>query len=605
MFFKLAVRNVKRQFTNYLIYFMTVAFTVALLFAVNNVLYSDALLLLLNGESDLRTILTWLVALVGLVVAFVLSYATSFMLKLRRREFGTYLTLGMQRGDILRIFLFETLLICGAALGAGLVLGLFLYQGLLALVMRMTEAAYAFSGYSLQGLRITVAVVAGIFVTALLVSSGYLRKVSIHDLLHGEKKVEKAVRHPVCWACVMLAAVTVVVGCLVSMSGQIEALIRESRGSAGSLITVMGMFALALMLFHVALTKSVVFLLLRCRQFRIRGSRTFVLRQLSGSLSSNALMHGSLAFLLTFAVIWVNLSFIIKGGQAEMLERSYPYDATYCEDRFFEGREQENAIPLAECERRIEKYRAILKKIPYQLYTTGRRELYEHTCWSKDVGYAGLVDFFMPAGDFNALIEPLGYEKVTLVDEYLIVSIDGRVGMTDFSSVTFAEAGKTYRFRGYTEEYPTFCRTYFFAVVPDANLQSKGIIYLIESKIRPSNSAVALLGFNQYSLEHLMPKKWRNNWPPCATDDLERRRDSILLTLGNLAIITQSLNASIRDAAWDMKKAGNGNGKPGLALCASGLCTLHDVLMKADWDESEISARAKWLFEQARTIWSL
>lgn len=137
------------------------------------------------------------------------------------------------------------------------------------------------------------------------------------------------------------------------------------------------------------------------------------------------------------------------------------------------------------------------------------------------------------------------------------------------------------------------------------NLQSKGIIYLIESKIRPANSAVALLGFNQYSLEHLMPKKWKNNWPPCATDDLERRRDSILLTLGNLAIITQSLNASIRDAAWDMKKTGNGNGKPGLALCASGLCTLYDVLTKTDWNEAEILARAKWLFEQACTIWNL
>lgn len=137
------------------------------------------------------------------------------------------------------------------------------------------------------------------------------------------------------------------------------------------------------------------------------------------------------------------------------------------------------------------------------------------------------------------------------------------------------------------------------------NLQSKGIIYFIESKIRPANSSVALLGFNQYSLEHLMPKKWRNNWPSCATEDLERRRDSILLTLGNLAIITQSLNASIRDAAWDMKKAGNGNGKPGLALCASGLSTLYDVLTKTDWNENEISSRAKWLFGQARTIWSL
>lgn len=135
------------------------------------------------------------------------------------------------------------------------------------------------------------------------------------------------------------------------------------------------------------------------------------------------------------------------------------------------------------------------------------------------------------------------------------------------------------------------------------NLQSKGIIYLIESKIRPSNSSVALLGFNKYSLEHLMPKKWRNNWPPCATDDLARQRDSILLTLGNLAIITQSLNSSIRDAAWNIKKAGNG--KPGLDLCASGLCTLHDVLIKADWNENEIAVRARWLFDQASRIWCI
>lgn len=137
------------------------------------------------------------------------------------------------------------------------------------------------------------------------------------------------------------------------------------------------------------------------------------------------------------------------------------------------------------------------------------------------------------------------------------------------------------------------------------NLQSKGILYLLESKIRPSSSAVALLGFSQYSLEHLLPKKWRNNWPPCATEELARERDSKLLTFGNLAIITQSLNASIRDAAWDVKKAGRGSGKPGLDLCASGLYTLHDALTKDKWDESEIAARADWLSEQARTVWSL
>ena len=138
------------------------------------------------------------------------------------------------------------------------------------------------------------------------------------------------------------------------------------------------------------------------------------------------------------------------------------------------------------------------------------------------------------------------------------------------------------------------------------NLQSKGILYLMESAMHNSDKdAVTLLGFNQYSLEHLMPKNWKHNWPACATDDLERQRNSILLTLGNLAIITQSLNASIRDAAWDRKKAGGGSGKPGLTLCAAGLHTLRDALAKDVWSEEEISLRAKWLFEQAREIWRL
>lgn len=114
-----------------------------------------------------------------------------------------------------------------------------------------------------------------------------------------------------------------------------------------------------------------------------------------------------------------------------------------------------------------------------------------------------------------------------------------------------------------------------------------------------------LLGFNNYSLEHLMPKKWRNNWGACATEDDAKKRDSLLLTLGNLAIIPQALNASIRDAAWNVKKAGKGQNKPGLLLCASGLYTLHDVLQKNDWNEHEIENRAEWLLANAQNIWKI
>lgn len=135
------------------------------------------------------------------------------------------------------------------------------------------------------------------------------------------------------------------------------------------------------------------------------------------------------------------------------------------------------------------------------------------------------------------------------------------------------------------------------------NLQSKGVLYMMESAIQPANAAMVLLGFKGYSLEHLMPKKWRNNWAPCETEELAKERDSRLLTLGNLAIIPQPLNASIRDANWTVKKAGKGTANPGLELCASGLLTIHDVLKELEWTEEKIDARADWLFEQAKRIW--
>lgn len=137
------------------------------------------------------------------------------------------------------------------------------------------------------------------------------------------------------------------------------------------------------------------------------------------------------------------------------------------------------------------------------------------------------------------------------------------------------------------------------------NLHTRGILYLLESGVRSAKNATALLGFNNYSLEHMMPKKWRNNWSQCDTEELAKQRDSVLLTLGNLAIITQSLNASIRDSSWKAKKEGKGVNRPGLSVCASGLHTIIDALEKEEWNETEIATRAEWLYNEARSLWDM
>ena len=135
------------------------------------------------------------------------------------------------------------------------------------------------------------------------------------------------------------------------------------------------------------------------------------------------------------------------------------------------------------------------------------------------------------------------------------------------------------------------------------NKQTAGIIYFIESKIRNRHKhSTGLLGINKYSLEHLMPKKWVNKWSVPTAKEAKDYRDFKLKTLGNLTIITQSLNASIRDSNWPTKKKGSGKNE-GLRHYSGGIETLAPYLELGDWNEKEIENRAENLLNKAKEIW--
>lgn len=136
------------------------------------------------------------------------------------------------------------------------------------------------------------------------------------------------------------------------------------------------------------------------------------------------------------------------------------------------------------------------------------------------------------------------------------------------------------------------------------NKQAAGILYLIESRTRNRRKqATRLLGLSKYSLEHLMPKKWENKWDRPSGTSAVHERHKKLLTLGNLAIISQSLNSSIRDSKWEIKKKGNSK-TPGLYQYSAGIETLSPYLELEEWNEAQIDKRASDLSEKAVEIWN-
>ena len=134
------------------------------------------------------------------------------------------------------------------------------------------------------------------------------------------------------------------------------------------------------------------------------------------------------------------------------------------------------------------------------------------------------------------------------------------------------------------------------------NKKALAILYLLETAIRDGKPhATKLYPFDRYSLEHLMPRSWQENWP-LPEGVTEEDRDDAIYCLGNLAMLPQKLNTSISNASWATKKAGNGRNQ-GIVFYASDIETLADVVTKPEWNETSISERANWIASKAIEVW--
>ena len=135
------------------------------------------------------------------------------------------------------------------------------------------------------------------------------------------------------------------------------------------------------------------------------------------------------------------------------------------------------------------------------------------------------------------------------------------------------------------------------------NSQNIGILYMLETKVRPVMSATSVKGIASYSLEHLMPRTWKSTWDLSGlSDEIISKRDNSLWRLGNLAILPSRLNSSVSNGRWEDKVAGNRKGK-GLRDCANGLVTLSKYLDLLEWNETAIDKRGFELYDMMIEAW--
>lgn len=438
MLLKLAMRNIRRSIRDYAIYFATLVLGVAMFYAFNSIGSQQVLFdaneltdssLLESMFGSLEDIMGMFTGVIVGVLGFLILYSNSFLIRRRKREFGTYETLGMSSGQVSRVMLFETAIVGAGALAVGLLLGIAASQGLsffTGFLFGTTIKNYQFV-FSQQACLLTVGCFVGIFVLVALFNTTTMNRYKLVDLLQANSRNEKpATRNP--WVCLVVFAISI--GILAFAYQQlIESqllMMDDPRFVRATICMFVGT-----LLFFWSLSGFATLIITHMKGFYLRGVRPFTVRQITSRINTAFLSLWATCVLLFFSITVFSCGMGLVNVFVGDIEKANPYDATIKNDVGWYPNDQNDWDKRAE----------LIKESTPEIYAEGDEHHWdiasclraaEPELWDETVGKSAQLDFYeipgttyrdvLAAIDTQAAKDALGQESVlTGLDTNLLV----------------------------------------------------------------------------------------------------------------------------------------------------------------------------------------
>lgn len=432
MLAKLAFRNVKRSAKDYLVYFLTMTFVTALMFAFNTVIFSKDLQKMTNTVNMMQILIGLATVFVVIIIAWLINYMVRFMLQKRSREFGTYLLLGMHKKTIARLYMRENMALGAGAFLCGLALGILLQQILLSILYSMLQEPYRLKVYlDRECIVMTAACYAGCYVLALMRCSRRFRKMNIRELMYAGQHNEEIRESREEWKKWLLPLSVLFLGAFGFW------LFFGKAWNSATVICYLTGLVLVIYLFYMGLSSFIVCYVRRKGNAVYRGQNLFLLRQFSSKVKTMQFTMGTLTALFTIAFLGCTAAFMFNDYQNQILEGKFPFDVQISGEEPDEDFAEELEVLRQEAE--------VKEVFPYQIWQNGTNQvnvwMYTHLQVFGDKfcnedgtpdmekidktsgggSWYGKYDTYMGLSVYNHLREMLGYAPVSLKEgEYLI-----------------------------------------------------------------------------------------------------------------------------------------------------------------------------------------
>ena len=328
MLFKLSVKNMKKSFKDYAIYFLTLVLSVALFYMFNSLDSQQAMLDVSASTRDMIKLMISMLSYISVFVAIVLGllivYANNFLINRRKREFGIYMTLGMGKRQISKIILFETILVGILSLGAGIIIGVFASQFMSILVGKLFEAdmtkfEFVFSKDACIKTCIYFAVM---YIAVMIFNTITISKYKLINLLTANKKNEAVkIKNPIISIMIFLLGAGILGYCYWKVTGGIDTLSTADKILPIILMGIIG---------TVAVFWSLSGFILRIIQSRkstyLKGTNMFVLRQLNNKINSSLISMSVICLMLFMTISILSSSFSLQSTMKKDLQEMTPVD---------------------------------------------------------------------------------------------------------------------------------------------------------------------------------------------------------------------------------------------------------------------------------------
>ena len=407
---KLALRNAKRSFRDYLIYLLTMIFTAALMFSFDSMIFSDDVKKLCSEAGMMGAMLGLATFFIVLIMIWLVHYMMKFMAEKRSREFATYLLLGFHKKQIARLFLKEMLLLGLAAFFIGLLPGLFLQQVITTLIYAIVQADYTIRiRWNMGTFFMTAGIFFGSYVLAMFRSNRRFKKMNIREMMYLDRQNEELKNGNNTGKQWMFFASLI----LIVLFGW---MLYFGHFNQWNVYPMIGALIASVYFLYIGLSAFLISCIRKGKAVVYRGANIFLLRQLASKVKTMQFTLGTLTILFMAALVGVSDALMLNQFQNTQAEEKYPFDVCIYSEHPGYDFSKEKAL--------TEKYARITDFVAYDIYqnntNTCSRYLVEQLSQT-DSSYYFKYDTYIRLSDYNRLREMLRLEPVSLEqDQYLI-----------------------------------------------------------------------------------------------------------------------------------------------------------------------------------------